>query len=60
MKLTLTDLDFWWNQINLPNNTPVFPTDPTGLRNVAGVGNNVFNPTWGNSNQIFPRLTTAV
>lgn len=60
MKLTLTDLDFWWNQINLPNNTPAFPTDPTGLRNVAGVGNNVSNPSWGSANQIFPRLTTAV
>jgi Ca2+-binding RTX toxin-like protein len=59
MKLTLTDLNFWWNQINLPNNTPAFPTDPTGLRDVSGAGNNVFNPSWGNTNQLFPRLTAA-
>ncbi len=60
MKLSLNDLDFWWNQIKLANNQPVFPTDPTGLRDVSGVGNNFFNPTWGSTNQIFPRLTTSV
>nr|WP_292931714.1 peroxidase family protein [Novosphingobium sp. PASSN1] len=46
-------------QLNLPGNVPLTPVDNTGIRDVQGVGNNVFNPTWGSADQLFPRLTLA-
>ena len=57
MKLIKQDLDFIWAQLRLVNNTPLNPHDSTGIRDVQGVGNNVFNPTWGSADTLFPRLT---
>jgi len=64
MKLTQADLDFILLQLNLPGNDPrngavPFGTilDPTGIRDVQGIGNNVLHPTWGAADQLFPRLT---
>lgn len=59
LKLTENDINFIKMQINLPNNTPLAPVDNTGIRDVQGIGNNVFNPTWGSADQLFPRLTLA-
>ncbi|WP_298290486.1 peroxidase family protein [Novosphingobium sp.] len=55
----MNDINFIKLQLNLPNNTPLAPVDNTGIRDVQGVGNNVFNPTWGSADQLFPRLTLA-
>ena len=63
-KLTQTDLDFIWEQLRLPGNNPLNGingtiVDPTGIRDVRGVGNNVTNPLFGAVDQLFPRTTTA-
>ena len=63
--LNQTDLDFILLQLQLPGNDPMLAVgggnilDPTGIRDVQGIGNNVLNPTWGAADQLFPRLTTA-
>lgn len=58
--LTPVDIDFLLAQLTLPNNTPVLPIDPTGIRNPMGTNNNLFNPNWGAADQLFPRLTNPV
>jgi len=62
MQLNQTDIDFLFAQLTLPGNDPRNAplgtvNDPTGIRDVAGVGNNVLNPTWGNTSLAFPRVT---
>jgi len=59
LNLTENDITFIKAQLDLPNNVPLAPVDNTGIRDVQGVGNNVFNPTWGSADQLFPRLTLA-
>ena len=59
LRLTENDINFIKLQLDLPNNTPLAPVDNTGIRDVQGIGNNVFNPTWGSADQLFPRLTLA-
>ena len=63
IKLTQADIDFIWAQLTLPGNDPRQAPlgtilDPLGIRDVAGVGNNVTNPLFGSTDQLFPRLTT--
>ena len=65
IKLTLADLDFLWAQLNLPQNDPrnaPFGTilDPFGIRDVSGFGNNINNPFFGATDQLFVRKTPAV
>jgi len=62
MQLNQTDIDFLFAQLTLPGNDPRNAplgtvNDPTGLRDVSGVGNNVLNPTWGSTGMPFPRVT---
>ena len=62
MKLSQADLDFLLFQLNLPGNNPLNAplgtiTDPTGIRDVQGIGNNLLNPTWGAADQQFVRAT---
>jgi Ca2+-binding RTX toxin-like protein len=66
MLLNQSDIDFILAQLTLPGNDPRRALngtgtvlDPTGIRDVGGVGNNVNNPTWGAVDQAFARLTTA-
>lgn len=66
MLLNQTDIDFILAQLTLPRNDPRLALnglgtvlDPTGIRDVGGVGNNVNNPAWGAVDQAFTRLTTA-
>ncbi|OYU11078.1 MAG: hypothetical protein CFE38_13950 [Comamonadaceae bacterium PBBC1] len=66
MLLNQTDIDFILAQLNLPGNDPRRALtglgtvlDPSGIRDVGGVGNNVNNPGWGAVDQAFTRLTTA-
>ena len=59
LKMTTGDIQFIRNQLTLTGNKPLTPVDSTGIRDVQGVGNNVFNPSWGNADQLFPRLTLA-
>jgi len=63
--LTTADIDFILLQLRLPGNNPLNAaggtgtiTDPTGIRDTQGVGNNVTNPFFGATDQLFPRLTT--
>jgi Ca2+-binding RTX toxin-like protein len=65
MLLNQTDIDFLLAQLTLPGNDPRnaplgTALDPTGIRDVAGVGNNVLSPTWGAADQLFVRVTTPV
>lgn len=65
MKLTQSDIDFLFAQLTLPGNDPRnaplgTALDPTGIRDVQGIGNNIANPTWGSAHQPFERLTGAV
>lgn len=60
-----TDIDFILAQLRLagndPRNTPNgTPLDPRGIRDVQGVGNNLNNPSWGNADTLFPRVTAPV
>ena len=62
MKLIQSDLDFIYAQLTLPGNDPRNAPlgtvlDPTGIRDVQGIGNNIANPTWGAADQPFERLT---
>jgi Ca2+-binding RTX toxin-like protein len=57
LNLTENDIKFIRAQLTLLNNVPLNPVDNTGIRDVQGIGNNVFNPTWGSADQLFPRLT---
>ncbi len=66
MLLNQTDIDFILAQLKLPGNDPRNAAsglgtvlDPSGIRDVGGVGNNVGNPGWGAVDQAFARLTTA-
>jgi Ca2+-binding RTX toxin-like protein len=66
MLLNQTDIDFILAQLTLPGNDPRralnglgTTLDPSGIRDVGGVGNNVNNPGWGAVDQAFARLTTA-
>lgn len=66
MLLNQTDIDFILSQLNLPGNDPRRALtglgtvlDPSGIRDVGGVGNNVNNPGWGAVDQAFARLTAA-
>ena len=64
MKITKTDIDFILSQLTLPGNNPLNAPngtiiDPTGIRDVRGIGNNVLNPTWGAADHLFPRLTNV-
>ncbi|WP_439114161.1 peroxidase family protein [Hydrogenophaga sp.] len=65
MKLIQSDLDFIFAQLTLPGNDPRNAPlgtvlDPTGIRDVQGIGNNIANPTWGAADQPFERLTGSV
>jgi hypothetical protein len=53
INLNLNDLAFILLQLRLPGNRPINSTDPTGIRNVRGVGNNVAHPDWMNAQQPF-------
>jgi Ca2+-binding RTX toxin-like protein len=57
VKLIQTDIDFILAQLRLPGNRPLNPLDPTGIRDVQGIGNNVENPSWGAADTLFPRLS---
>ncbi len=62
MQLNQTDIDFLFAQLTLPGNDPRNAplgtvNDPTGIRDVSGVGNNVLNPTWGSTGMPFARVT---
>jgi len=64
MNLNQADIDFILAQLTLPGNNPLqgvlgTALDPTGIRDVQGIGNNVSNPTWGGADQLFPRLVTS-
>ena len=64
MQLNQTDIDFLFAQLTLPGNDPRNAPlgtvlDPTGIRDVSGIGNNVLNPTWGAADQAFVRLTNT-
>ena len=64
MQLNQTDIDFLFAQLTLPGNDPRNAPlgtvlDPTGIRDVNGIGNNVLNPTWGAVDQPFVRLTNT-
>ncbi|MGV1046086.1 peroxidase family protein [Limnohabitans sp.] len=66
MLLNQTDIDFILAQLTLPGNDPRRALnglgtvlDPSGIRDVGGVGNNVNNPAWGAVDQAFARLTAA-
>lgn len=62
IRITQADLDFLWAQLRLPGNDPrnaPFGTilDPSGIRDVAGIGNNINNPYFGAADQLFVRKT---
>lgn len=62
MKLNQQDIDFLFAQLTLPGNDPRNAPlgtvlDPTGIRDVQGIGNNLANPNWGAADYQFPRLT---
>ena len=57
INLTQFDITFLLAQLRLPGNQPPLPIDPTGIRDVSGVGNNINNPTWGTADQLFTRAT---
>lgn len=68
MKLTLADIQFLFEQVSLLNNdprngpfgnVPGAEMLPLGIRDVQGVGNNPYNPNYGNADQFFVRETTA-
>ncbi|MFM1887602.1 MAG: hypothetical protein RL026_2759 [Pseudomonadota bacterium] len=59
INLSTLDIDFIRAQLTLPGNMPLLAIDNTGIRDVQGTSNNVFNPTWGAADQFFPRLTVA-
>ena len=63
IKLNANDIAFIKKQLTLPGNDPRNAPggsiiDNTGIRDVQGVGNNVLNPTWGDADQLFSRITT--
>jgi Ca2+-binding RTX toxin-like protein len=65
MLLKQSDIDFIFAQLTLPGNDPRNAPlgtvlDPTGIRDVQGIGNNIANPTWGAADQPFERLTGSV
>ena len=60
--LDSTDIAFILNQLRLLGNDPRTTQggtilDPRGIREVQGIGNNLLNPSWGNADTLFPRLT---
>jgi len=62
MQLNQSDIDFLFAQLTLPGNDPRNAplgtvNDPTGIRDVSGMGNNVLNPTWGTTGMPFPRVS---
>lgn len=57
IQLLLGDYNFLLAQITLVGNQPVLQTDPTGIRNLSGGGNNVLNPTWGSADTPFSRFS---
>ena len=57
IQLLFGDYNFLFNAITLPGNQPVLQTDPTGIRNLGGGGNNVLNPTWGSADTPFSRFS---
>ena len=57
LNLTQQDIVFLLTQLRLPGNVPLLPIDPTGIRDVKGIGNNLNNPTWGAADQLFTRDT---
>jgi Ca2+-binding RTX toxin-like protein len=57
IQLLLGDYNFLLAQLTLANNQPVLQTDPTGIRNLTGGGNNILNPTWGSVDTPFSRFT---
>ena len=57
IQLLLGDYNFLFAQITLPGNLPILQTDPTGIRNLTGGGNNLLNPTWGSADTPFSRFT---
>ena len=57
LNLTNQDIIFLLTQLRLPGNLPLLPIDPTGIRDVRGIGNNLNNPTWGAAQQPFTRDT---
>lgn len=64
MLLNQTDIDFIYAQLTLPGNDPRNAPlgtvlDPTGIRDVQGIGNNLANPTSGAADQQFERLTNV-
>lgn len=64
MQLNQTDIDFIFAQLTLPGNDPRNAPlgtvlDPTGIRDVGGVGNNIGRPLSGAVDQQFERLTNV-
>jgi hypothetical protein len=57
LSLAPQDLSFLLAQLRLPDNRPLQPLEPTGLRDVQGLANNLANPTWGAADQPFVRET---
>ena len=55
--LSNSDLTFLYTQLRLPGNIPLTFLDPQGIRDTAGIGNNINHPTWGAADQAFARLT---
>jgi len=59
IQLLLGDYEFLRAQIDLAaaGNEPVLITDPTGLRDLGGLGNNIFNPAFATADSIFRRFS---
>ena len=57
LQLLFGDYNFLFSAITLPNNQPILQTDPTGIRNLTGGGNNLLYPTWGSVDTPFARFT---
>ena len=57
--LSMLDIEFIKANVQLPGNIPPNPLSNAGIRDTQGVGNNLFNPTWGAADQIFARVTPA-
>ena len=55
----MLDIDFIKGNVQLPGNIPPNPLSNAGIRDTQGVGNNLFNPTWGAADQLFARVTPA-
>ena len=58
-QLLLGDYNFLSSQLTIAaqGNTPALITDPTGIRDLRGVGNNIFNPSYGTADTLFGRFT---